>query len=276
MLVARAEWFIESFLTETLTLEGIAEHCRASPFYLTRAFTARRGMSVMRYVWRRRLSSAAIALANTDQSVLGIALDAGYASHEAFTRAFKAEFRLTPSQVRAQRTTAGLSLTTRPLETAPMPRILSTPRIDTFPERSFIGPSAEYDMQTRSQIPAQWTAYEREGIKPEGTIPDAWYGVCHSFAPEGDRFEYLCGVEVKGAAHVPPGQSQVLAPAGRWLRMSSRAHVSDVGRAWSELYDEWLPELALKLRPSVVIEYYPPEFDGRTGEGGWELWVPVE
>ena len=276
MLVPRAEWFIESFLTEPLTLESIAEHCRASPFHLTRAFTARRGMPVMRYVWRRRLSLAALALANTDQSVLTVALDAGYASHEAFTRAFKSEFSLTPSQVRAQRATLGLNLTTRPVETTPMPRILSTPAITTLPERSFVGPSVQYDMQSRSEIPAQWAAYNREGISPAGAIPNDWYGVCHTFSGDGERFEYLCGVEVKTSHAVPSGQALVRAPAGRWLRGASQAHVSDIGRAWSELYEEWLPELNLKLKPSVVIEHYPAAFNGRTGEGGWELWVPIE
>lgn len=275
MLVARAEWFIESFLTEPLTLEVIAEHCRASPFHLTRAFAARRGMPLMRYVWRRRLSSAAVALANTDQSVLDIALDAGYASHEAFSRAFKAEFDLTPTQVRAQGATSGLSLTTRPLETTSMPRILSTPVIVTSAERAFVGLSVPYDMQTRSQIPAQWAAYNREGVTPDGAIPNAWYGVCHSFSPEGEGFEYLCGVEVTGAPSVAVGHTVVRAPAGRWASAASKAHVSDMGRAWSELYEEWLPELRLELRPSVAVEHYPLAFDGRTGEGGWELWVPI-
>jgi AraC family transcriptional regulator len=276
MLVHRAEWFIESFLKEPLTLEGIAAHCRASPFHLTRAFTARRGMSIMRYVWRRRLSSAALSLANTDQSVLEVALDAGYASHEAFSRAFKAEFDLTPSQVRAQRDASGLELTTRPLETTPMPRVLTTPVLDTAKERLFVGPSVNYDMKTRSEIPAQWAAYNREGVSPSGAIANAWYGVCHSFSPDDERFEYLCGVEVDGSAPPPRGQVLVRAPAGKWLRAASRAHVSEMGRAWSELYEVWLPELGLELKHSVVIEYYPPAFDGRTGEGGWELWVPVE
>ncbi len=276
MLVARAEWFIESFLTESLTLEGIAEHCRASPFHLTRAFTARRGMSLMRYVWRRRLSSAALALANTDQSVLAIALDAGYGSHEAFSRAFKAEFNLTPSQVRARGATSGLTLTTRPLETTPMPRLLKTPDIRSAPQRAFIGPSRTYDMRTRSEIPAQWAAYNDEGVTPAGAIPDAWYGVCHSFSADGEVFEYLCGVEVLGSPSVPAGHTLVHAPAGKWVCAASDAHVSSMGSAWSELYGEWLPELGVALKPSVAIEYYPPAFDGRTGEGGWELWVAIE
>ena len=157
-----------------------------------------------------------------------------------------------------------------------MPRILSKPVIGTYPERSFVGPSASYDLQTRAEIPAQWATYNREGVSPAGAVPNAWYGVCHTFMADGERFDYLCGVEVRGSVSVPAGQVLVSAPGGRWLRAACKAHVSDIGRAWSELYEEWLPELGLKLRPSVVIEYYPPAFDGRTGEGGWELWVPVE
>jgi AraC family transcriptional regulator len=63
MLIARAQWYIESFLDEPLTLDQIAGDCKVSTFHLTRTFSVLTGMPVMRYVWRRRLSRAAEALA---------------------------------------------------------------------------------------------------------------------------------------------------------------------------------------------------------------------
>jgi AraC family transcriptional regulator len=41
---------------------------------------------------------------------LSVALDTGYGSHEAFTRAFRDQFGLTPEAVRAQRRTCNLDL----------------------------------------------------------------------------------------------------------------------------------------------------------------------
>ena len=57
----------------------------------------------MRYMRGRRLSEAARVLANGGPDILTVALDFGYGSHEAFTRAFRDQFGLTPELVRAQR-----------------------------------------------------------------------------------------------------------------------------------------------------------------------------
>ena len=51
-------------------------------------------MSPMAYVRARRLSDAARALIAGAPDILRLALDSGYASHEAFSRAFKSQFGL--------------------------------------------------------------------------------------------------------------------------------------------------------------------------------------
>jgi hypothetical protein len=54
----------------------------------------------MEYVKKRRLYCAGLMLCETQASVLDIALQVGYESHEGFTRAFKARFGLPPLQYR--------------------------------------------------------------------------------------------------------------------------------------------------------------------------------
>src|SRR6202051_2238086 len=92
----RALWFIESHLAEELTLDEIADVAGISRFHMVRAFAAATGFSVMRYVRARRLSEAARALANGAPDILTLALEADYGSHEAFTRAFRDHFGVTP------------------------------------------------------------------------------------------------------------------------------------------------------------------------------------
>src|ERR1700726_3526439 len=106
----KALWFIESHLANQLTLDDIAAIGGVSRFHMVRAFAAATGLSVMRYVRARRLSEAARALANGAPDILGVALDAEYGSHEAFTRAFREHFGLTPDAVRAQRCLDSLNL----------------------------------------------------------------------------------------------------------------------------------------------------------------------
>src|SRR3954449_2762505 len=96
----KALWYIESHLSAPLTLDEIAGVSGVSRFHMVRAFGAATGLSVMRYVRARRLSEAARALANGAPDILDVALDADYGSHEAFTRAFREHFGVTPETVR--------------------------------------------------------------------------------------------------------------------------------------------------------------------------------
>jgi len=96
----KALWFIESHLAGALTLDEIAGVAGVSRFHLVRAFAAATGLSVMRYVRARRLTEAAHALAGGAPDILELALDADYGSHEAFTRAFRDHFGVTPEAVR--------------------------------------------------------------------------------------------------------------------------------------------------------------------------------
>src|SRR6201986_3955523 len=97
----KALWYIESHLAKALTLDEISAIAGVSRFHLVRAFAAATGFSVMRYVRARRLTEAARALAAGAPDILSLALDADYGSHDAFTRAFRDHFGLTPESVRS-------------------------------------------------------------------------------------------------------------------------------------------------------------------------------
>src|SRR5882762_11647016 len=97
----KALLLIESHLGDAFTLDEIASIGGVSRFHMVRAFAAATGLSVIRYVRARRLSEAARALAGGAPDILTLALDADYGSHEAFTRAFRDHFGVTPEAVRA-------------------------------------------------------------------------------------------------------------------------------------------------------------------------------
>jgi AraC family transcriptional regulator len=84
-----------------LPLDRLARLAHFSPYHFHRIFRGLVGEGVNEYVRRLRLEAAAVALKTTDRSVLDIALRAGYNAHEAFTRAFRQMFGVTPSQFRA-------------------------------------------------------------------------------------------------------------------------------------------------------------------------------
>src|SRR5213083_1365280 len=97
----KALWFIESHLSSALTLDEVAAIGGVSRYHMVRAFAAATGLPVMRYVRARRLSEAARSLVSGAPDILTLALDADYGSHEAFTRAFRDHFGVTPEAVRS-------------------------------------------------------------------------------------------------------------------------------------------------------------------------------
>src|SRR5258706_14043333 len=134
--VGRASWFVENRFAEEIALDAIGEVSGVSRYHLCRAFGAATGQSVMRYVRGRRLSEAARALAAGAPDILTVALDWGYGSHEAFTRAFREQFGVTPELVRARRDLATLPLMEPILMEQIKPVTLTPPRFVDF--RTFL------------------------------------------------------------------------------------------------------------------------------------------
>src|ERR1043165_216299 len=125
----KALWYIESNLASTLTLEEVAAIAGVSRFHLVRAFAAATGLSVMRYVRARRLTEAARALADGAPDILAVALDADYGSHEAFPRAFREHFGITPEAVRGAAQLGNLQLQE--------PIVMNSTVIDNLPSPRF-------------------------------------------------------------------------------------------------------------------------------------------
>lgn len=98
--VFRSLALIEEKIQEKLTVKNLADSVHFSKYHYQRMFREAVGDSVMGYVTRRRLSLAAAELAETDASVLEIALKYGYDSHEGFTRSFKSCMGITPTEYR--------------------------------------------------------------------------------------------------------------------------------------------------------------------------------
>lgn len=92
--------YIQNHLDEELPLDKLAAVAHFSPFHFHRIFRGMVGESVAEHVRRLRIERAAFHLKVGEKSVTHIALDAGYETHEAFTRAFRSRFDQSPTQFR--------------------------------------------------------------------------------------------------------------------------------------------------------------------------------
>src|SRR6185312_8769017 len=211
-LTNKALFIIERNLTSDLTLEQIARFCDVSRFHLAHAFGEATGLSVIEYRRARRLTEAAYALAAGASDILGVALDTGYASHEAFSRAFKAQFGKTPEDVRKSESIEGLKLVDaiRHLESKAMK--LKEPRIEKVGELLFVGLSQHVPYNAMQNIAGQWQRFMQNyyhGI--ENKVDEPPVGI--TTASDDDGIEHVTAAGVTKFGAVPKDLIKVtLAP----------------------------------------------------------------
>src|SRR3989440_7164694 len=272
----KALWYIESHLTGALTLDEVAAIGGVSRFHMVRAFAAATGFSVIRYVRARRLSMAARALAAGAPDILTLALEADYGSHEAFTRAFRDHFGITPEAVRAATCLDHLKLQEPIMMDSTALDHLKAPRFETGKALLVAGVGERCTHENGGAgIPNQWQRFNQM----VGNIPDrvgtVAYGVCCNGDDSGN-FDYIAGVEVSDFSDLPREFSRVRIPAQKYAVFTHAEHISTIRRTVSAIWNQWLPQSGLKVADAANFERYDDKFDPATGNGGLEIWVPVK
>jgi len=273
--VEKALWFIESHFGGEITLEEVAKAAGVSRFHMTRAFGTATGHSIMRYVRGRRLTEAAKALSRGAPDILAVALNAGYGSHEAFTRAFRDEFGVTPEMIRAQGNLKKIEAV-EPIKMDETLLIkLEPPRLEDGRRLLIAGIGARYTCEASAGIPSQWQHFLPHLDHVPGQIGRTAYGVCCNSDDTGS-FDYVCGVEVKDFLRIPADWSRVRIPAQKYAVFSQRDHISTIRSTWNTIWNEWLPTFEYEVVDAPDFERYGEEFNPTTGMGGFEIWIPVK
>jgi AraC family transcriptional regulator len=272
--VQKAVWFVESHFRETVTLEEIAQTCGVSAYHLTRTFATSMGIPLMRYVRARRLSEAARQLIQTKANIVDVALETGYGSHEAFTRAFRDQFDLTPEQLRAQGHANNITLVEAlSMHSSTMTRI-QPPRLESEGPRIIAGLIQRHDCSNPAGIPEQWQRFSKWIGNIPGQIGDAAYGINSNFDEEG-TFDYMCGVQVSGESTIPSDLKVLKLPAQTYAVFEHAGHIAGIRGSFTSIWN-WFSASDLKPTEAPNLEKYGRQFDPATGLGGLEIWIPIQ
>ena len=273
--VGKAIWFIETHFAGDISLDDVASSVGVSRYYLARAFGVATGRSVIGYVRGRRLTEAARSLANGAPDILTVALEAGYGSHEAFTRAFRDQFHLTPETVRAQRCTCNLDLVIPIKLDEAVIQDLGPARFANGKPLLIAGLNERYTWESSKAIPAHWQRL----VPYLGTIPRrvgrTTFGVSYNGDDEGN-FDYIAGTEVTDFSALPTAFSRLRLTAQTYAVFAHREHISEIRRTVFTIWTKWLPESGHEAADAPGFERFDDAFDFQTGQGGLEIWIPIK
>lgn len=273
---ARMLWLIESRFREKLTLDDLVAATGKSKSHLSRVFPLLTGYSITAYLRARRLTEAARLLADGAPDILSVALEAGYGSHEAFTRAFRDQFGITPESLRRLRDLDAIQLVEPFRMDTLAPNTIAPPRIDLLPRLHFAGLSQRHKMSHAGGIPGQWQLFQAYIGNVDGAVPGAAYGLVGYVAESADDFEYVVAMQIREDADLPPELTSITVPAQSYARL---VHDGDVTSIRSTIHagSEWLASEGRQLSDTNYgfFEYYGPQFDPATGTGSIEIWFAL-
>jgi AraC family transcriptional regulator len=273
-VVDKALWIIERNSSRELSLPAVAAACGVSRSHLANAFGSATGRPVIQYLRARRLTRAAETLAGGAASIFDVALDAGYGSHEAFTRAFTELFAATPERVRERATTQGLTLVPPLRFQASAQPVLEPPRLAEGDAIRAVGLSRRHGFDSVVGIPIQWQSFMSAYADIRDRIDSMPIGIVGP-ADKNGGFEYVCAAQVAQFERVPVRLIRVEIPGRRYAVFEHRAHVSTIFATYTAIWNEGLERAGLSPADAPVIERHHPSFDPDTGEGGIALWIPL-
>jgi AraC family transcriptional regulator len=279
---------VAQHLDEALDLETLTARACLSPFHFHRVFRGMVGETAVGLIRRLRMERAAWRLAHTSSSITEIAFGAGFETHEAFTRTFRACYAASPTGFRQQRiqrielaASCGVHFDHRG-------------RVPQFIPRDSGGRNMDVEIK---QMPEQRVGTVRH-IGPYNQISEAFgrlgaiAGPAGLFARPGvamialyhddpestpaDRLRSDAALAVPGDTTLPADLVEQRLPAGRYASTMHVGAYEQLGDTWARFLGEWLPSSGKRMADGPSYELYlndpttTPKDQLRT-----EIYVPI-
>ena len=269
---------IQANLDQDLSLEALADRVGLSPFYFHRLFRSSVGETLKQYTQRLRLERAASRLVTHDSTILDVALDSGFHSHETFSREFKRRFQVTPTGYRQWgrgkiKQSSGLEL---PLDELYNDFELSQTKVTRMTQLhvAFIRHVGPYEAVTDTlwHKLADWAKSKR---LPLDLI---FLGIAHDApgvtAPERLRFDAAIVVPEPFSPEGSVGH-QVLSPA-EFAMTTHVGHYRTLPRAYATIVHQVSQLKGFRIDGLPVIEVYrTTRVDVKYEMNHTEIYIPV-
>ena len=296
--VRQAAERIADRLDHALDLEELARSAELSPLHFHRVFRSVLGETPLALHRRLRLERAALELAASDAAVTAIAFEAGFETHESFTRAFQAAYALAPSQFRkrmaAHRRRMGFperfpfelasrnGIHIRPTQgvTEIVPKAGETVMDITVVDLGGLRLAAVAHLGPRNMIGEAFGRLAAiagpSGLfgKPGAAAVAVFHGDAETTPAAELRSD--AGVIVSDDCAIPSGLVELRIAAGTFACVTHRGHYAGLPDAWDRLRRQWLPSSGRRHRVGAMLEVYRVADHSRPDSLETDLYLPIE
>lgn len=278
-------------LDDAVDLGALAREAALSPLHFHRIFRGFVGETAVELHRRLRLERAAWRLGTADDPVTRVAFDAGYETHESFTRAFRDAYGCPPSEFRA-----------RPASRRPRPELAAPNGVHFAPSRQeitiqlteealFMDVHIETLAERRVAAVAHRGPYNTIGAAFErldalaraaglADRPDCTLVALYHDDPDATPAAELrseAGLVVPEGVALPAGLHETRIAAGRYARTTHVGPYSGLGDVWARFMGQWLPRSGRRLGAGVSYEHYlNTPMTAPPGELRTDVYIPLE
>lgn len=274
--------YMEEHLLDDISIESIAKQANVSEFHFQRIFSVLTDITVGDYLRRRRLTLAAQELSTTDRKIIDIALKYGYDTPESFSKAFRRQHGITPSQARNY--SGGLKSYNR-LSIQVTLKGADPMNYKIVEKESFkvVGVKREFSCENGENlagIPKMWDDVHVDGTNEllfdlnNGQIKGV-LGVCvDKRAPGSPLMDYWIGTDHNGVT--PEGLLELEIPASKWGVFEVHGAMPDaMQNTWKQIISEWFPSSHYQHAGTPDLEVYS---NGNPSSPDYysEIWIPLK
>ncbi len=278
--IAKAIETVEDHLHDDLQATTASGSACYSHYHFLRLFLALTGMTVGAYVRRRRLTKAAEALLRDKTRIIEIALEAGFESQAAFSRAFRDMFDETPARFRREEKRSSArgqpALTEAYLHHLQTGAVTMKPRFEHREAFTVVGIGK--DSPAGKGMEVLWNEFLLRKHQIEQTQGTEAYGVC--YAPQEkenfpEKFHYTAALRVRDDAPVPTGMEKIRIEAHDYAVFTHKGPIADLPKTNDYIWKTWVPQSGLELADAPDFERYDARFKPDSAASEFEIYVPV-